>query len=296
MTFLQMLAGLWLAGLITALLLSDRVIRPRALRWSWILLFAFVVLGYGFLMDVISSQDYFDLRPLIGMLQKWTLLAGLLALVVSLWPIRWPGRLPRQQRMRPSNQIAQAMRRLEQKGGLAPPGQAEALGVMRAIQARFSVRAYQDRPVESDKLLAVLEAGRLAPSAKNRQPWRFVVVQDSQTRQKLVGPCNGQAFVAQAPAVIAAVGLLPDRIMDCQVPGDPVDVAIAVDHMTLAAVELGLGTCWVGKFDQDQVRRLLHIPNDVKIIELLTLGYPAEPPRTKVRKVMDEIVCWEQWQ
>jgi nitroreductase len=169
------------------------------------------------------------------------------------------------------------------------------VNVQDAIRSRYSVRAYQDRPVEQDKLLAVLEAARLAPSGGNRQPWKFVVVRDAQTRGAMMAACSGQAFIGQAPVVIAAVGTMSDRVMKCQVPGDPVDVAIAIDHMTLAAVELGLGTCWVGAFDQDAVRRVLGVPDSAKVIEVLALGYPADKPRAKDRKAMEEIVCWERW-
>ena len=83
--------------------------------------------------------------------------------------------------------------------------------------------------------------------------------------------------------------------MSCQVPGDPVDVAIAIDHMTLTAAELDLGTCWIGAFDQDAVRGLLGIPPTAKVIEVLTLGYPADSPRPKSRKPAGEVVCWERW-
>lgn len=164
-----------------------------------------------------------------------------------------------------------------------------------AITQRCSIRAYEDRPVEPAKLQAVLEAARLAPSGNNRQPWKFVVVQDAQAREEMMAACRGQTFIGQAPVVIAACGLMPERIMSCQVPGDPVDVAIAIDHMTLAAVELGLGTCWIGSFDQDAVRKVLGIPSTAWVIEVLTLGYPAETGRPKTRKALDEIVCWERW-
>lgn len=169
------------------------------------------------------------------------------------------------------------------------------MDVQEAVRARYSVRLYEPREIEEDKLLAVLEAGRLAPSGNNRQPWRFVVVRDSLTREKLVEACAGQKFIARAPVVIAAVGLMPDRMMQCQVPGDPVDVAIAIDHMTLAATHLGLGTCWIGAFDQGAVRDVLGIPDTAKVIEVLTLGYPDGRPPTKNRKALEEIVCWERW-
>jgi len=169
------------------------------------------------------------------------------------------------------------------------------MDVQEAIRLRYSVRAYEDRAVEPEKLEAVMEAARLAPSGGNRQPWRFVVVREAATRAKLVEACNGQKFIGQAPVVIAAVGTEPERVMSCQVPGDPVDVAIAIDHMTLTATALGLGTCWIGAFDQDAVRELLGIPAAAKVIEVLALGYPADSPRPKSRKKAEEVICWERW-
>ena len=169
------------------------------------------------------------------------------------------------------------------------------MNVQEAIAKRYSVRSYEPREVESEKLTAVLEAARLAPSGNNRQAWKFVVVRDADLRGKLVAACGNQKFVGQAPVVIACVGLTPDGVMQCGVPRDPVNLAIAIDHMTLAAVELGLGTCWIGAFDQDAVRDVLGIPTDVRVIEVLTLGYPADSLQPKSRKSLDEIVCWEQW-
>ena len=169
------------------------------------------------------------------------------------------------------------------------------MNVQEAIRNRYAVRSYQDRPVEQDKLLTVLEAARLAPSGSNRQPWKFVVVRDAEVRQKLAVACHNQKFVSQAPVVIAGVGLMPDRMMSCQVPGDPVDVAIALEHMSLQATELGLGTCWIGAFDQDAVRQVLGMPRTAKVIDVMTLGYPADAPRAKDRKPLEDVVCWDQW-
>jgi nitroreductase len=165
-----------------------------------------------------------------------------------------------------------------------------------AIKSRYSVRSYQNKPVEQEKLDRILDAARLAPSGSNRQPWKFVVVRDAETRKKLVPACSNQEFVGQAPVVIAGVGLMPDRIMSCGVPGDPVDVAIALEHVALAATAEGLGTCWMGSFHQDQIRTLLGIPANAKVIEVMTLGYPADHPRPKTRKPMKELVCYDQWQ
>jgi nitroreductase len=160
-----------------------------------------------------------------------------------------------------------------------------------AIKSRYSVRSYLNKPVEQGKLDRILEAARLAPSGSNRQPWKFVVVREAEARKKLVPVCSDQEFVGQAPVVIAGVGLMPDRVMSCGVPGDPVDVAIALEHVALAATAEGLGTCWIGSFHQDQIRTLLGIPANAKVIEVMTLGYPADHPRPKTRKPMKELVC-----
>ena len=165
-----------------------------------------------------------------------------------------------------------------------------------AIEKRYSVRAYEDTPVEQEKLDRILDAARLAPSGANHQPWKFVVVRDAATRKKLAPACNDQAFVAEAPVVIAGVGLESQRVMSCGVPGDPVDLGIAMEHIALAAAAEGLGTCWIGAFKQDQVCKLLGVPAGAKVIEVMTLGYPADEPRPKKRKAIGEIVCYEKFQ
>lgn len=162
-----------------------------------------------------------------------------------------------------------------------------------AINLRQSTRDFDDRPVPEDKLLRVLEAARLAPSASNRQPRRFVVVRDAETRQALSRAAGGQAHVAQAPVVIACVATMPDYVMRCGVPSYPIDIAIAVDHMTLAAVEEGLGTCWVGGFWQEPARAALKVPDNYRVVILMPLGYPRQELRPKLRKSLDEVVCRE---
>lgn len=168
------------------------------------------------------------------------------------------------------------------------------MDVYEAIRARRSVRAYQDKAVEDDKLQRVLDAGRLSPSAGNRQERKFVVVRDAGRRQAVAEAC-GQAWMTQAPVIVAVVGTTPEAVMHCGVPTDPVDCAIAIDHMTLAAVAEGLGTCWIGHFTQDPCRRLLGVPDGAAIIELMTLGHPAESPGPRPRKPLDEVVCQEQY-
>lgn len=166
--------------------------------------------------------------------------------------------------------------------------------LMDAVRDRRSVRSYIDRPVEEEKLNAVLEAGRLAPSARNLQDWKFIVVRDPATRLKLAHAARDQAFVGLAPVVIAACGT-SDLVMTCGQPAYAIDAAIAVDHMTLAAQSLGLGTCWIGAFYEDQVREILGVPAGVRVVALLPLGYPAQTARATPRKKMEEIVTYEHW-
>ncbi len=172
------------------------------------------------------------------------------------------------------------------------------MDVMEAIRARFSVRDYEDKAVEQEKLNSILEAGQLAPSASNRQEWRYVIVRDKATRQKLMKAAKGQAFVAEAPVVIACCAETDEHVMTCGQLCYPIDVAISVDHMTLKAVEEGLGTCWVGAFYEDEVKKILGIPDAIRVVELLILGYPKYPkPRgRKSRKKLSEIVMYEKWE
>ncbi len=171
------------------------------------------------------------------------------------------------------------------------------MDVSETIRKRFSVRDYLEKPVEEEKLNSVLEAGRLAPSANNRQPWVFVVVRDEAMRKQVAQAAMGQAFVGEAPVVIVACATDPERMMHCDVPDYAVNLAIALTQMTLQAVEEGLGTCWIGAFDQQEVKAVLGIPTGVKVVELLPLGYPAtEPPAVKSRKPLGEIVMYDRWQ
>ncbi|HOK29777.1 MAG TPA: nitroreductase family protein [bacterium] len=169
------------------------------------------------------------------------------------------------------------------------------MDVYDAIKTRRSVRAYQDKPVPEDVLKRILEAARLAPSASNRQDWKFIVVRDSGNRRAVAQAANNQMFIAQAPVIIVAVSLNPDRIMSCEVPSYAVDLAIAVDHITLAATAEGLGTCWIGAFSQREMKKVLDIPERYKVVTLTPLGYPADSPRPKVRKPLEEIVCYEKF-
>ena len=170
------------------------------------------------------------------------------------------------------------------------------MDVIDAIRKRISVRSFLDKSIEDGILKLILEAARLAPSAKNIQEWVFIVVKDKNTRKKLMQAAKNQAFVAEAPVVIACCATVTDYKMTCGQSAYPIDLAIAITHMTLEATELGLGSCWVGAFYEEQVKEILKIPNDVRVVELLALGYAkAGQVEKQSRKTLDEIVRYERW-
>ena len=170
------------------------------------------------------------------------------------------------------------------------------MAVMDAIKARKSVRSYLSKPVEDEKLNAVLEAARFAPSASNRQEWRFVIVREHETRKMLATVAGGQTFVAEAPVLIVACAETDGHIMRCGQLSYPIDVAIALDHMSLAAVDLGLGSCWIGLFEEKKVKAILHIPEEIRVVELMLLGYPSDPTvLAKKRLPLTRIVKYERW-
>jgi len=170
------------------------------------------------------------------------------------------------------------------------------MDIFEAIKKRRSVRSYLDKPIEEEKLNAILEAGRLAPSASNRQEWRFVIVKNREVRKKLGEAANEQSFVGEAPVVIVACAVTDGHVMSCGQLCYPIDVAIALDHISLAAVEQGLGTCWIGAFNESKVKEILGIPKEIRVVELMPLGYPAaRMERKKNRLPFKKIVKYEHW-
>jgi len=146
------------------------------------------------------------------------------------------------------------------------------------VRTRRSIRSYKPDPVPEEVLDRVLEAVRVAPSGSNRQPWRFIIVRDEAVKKRLVSACDNQRFIAQAPVVIVACGfnINYDR---GEYMGDMsmlVDVAIAFTHLVLAARNEGLGTCWVGAFNNEEVKKVLGIPGDVNVVAVTPLGYPKD--------------------
>lgn len=165
------------------------------------------------------------------------------------------------------------------------------------IKQRYSVRKYKDIPVEHDKLLAVLEAARLAPSAVNKQPWHFVVFQLPEDRREVTDTYHRE-WIKKAPVIIL---ICADHSQSWKRGSDEkdfadVDVAIAVDHMTLQAADLGLGTCWVCNFDAKRCAEICRMPLHIEPLVMLPLGYPEEEEvPEKKRKTPEEVIHWGEF-
>ncbi|MDI9469174.1 MAG: nitroreductase family protein [Bacillota bacterium] len=161
--------------------------------------------------------------------------------------------------------------------------------VQEAIRIRRSIRRYQSRELPAELLDQVLEAGRLAPSARNLQNWRFHVIRDAKLRQESAAACNGQVWIGEAPVVLV-ISETDNRLMGCGQPMGTMNASIAVSYMTLAAAEAGLGTCWIGSFKADELHKLLGLPEEETIVAVTPLGYPAESPEARPRQPREAIV------
>lgn len=160
---------------------------------------------------------------------------------------------------------------------------------------RYSVRAYKSIPVEDNKLDQILEAARLAPTASNRQPFQFIVIHTA-GREEELRLIYDRAWFVKAPLVICACGIAnqawirQDGKNYCEV-----DVSIAMDHLVLAATDIGLGTCWIAAFDPQAAREVLKLPGNIEPIAFTPIGYPDDQPRDKKRKDIVELIRHEQW-
>jgi nitroreductase len=174
------------------------------------------------------------------------------------------------------------------------------------INNRRSVRGYNDKTVEVEKLEQVLECARWAPSWANKQCWSFIVIKDRDTIEAISKSALVNKWLSKAPSIIVACA-------DPNLSGSHnnmdyflVDVSIAMEHLVLAAANLGLGTCWIGAFDENKVKKILNIPGNIRVVALTPIGYPAEKPnfrekmtqkivKSSKRKPLDEIVHHEKW-
>lgn len=153
------------------------------------------------------------------------------------------------------------------------------MNVLEVIRNRRSVREFSPREIPEEIVERLKESIRLAPSACNYQPWKFVLVRDELLRHKLADASHRQTFVAEAPLVVVGVGF-PDKAykrMGGNGNSVEMDIAISLDHLSLAAAAEGLGTCWIGAFSEESVREIVNAPDDSRIIALMPVGYPARP-------------------
>ena len=152
------------------------------------------------------------------------------------------------------------------------------------IVNRRSVREYKSIPVEWEKIERILEAGRLAPTAKNRQEWKVLIVNDKIVIQKMVSACADQTFIGSAPILLVAISTDDSYTMRCGIKAGNVDTSLVLENIALQAVKEGLGTCYIGAFYQKPVKELLSIPKDKTVIQILTLGYPNDKAQPRIRK------------
>lgn len=160
------------------------------------------------------------------------------------------------------------------------------MDVSEAIKKRWSVRSYMSTPVPDEDLALILEAARLSPSARNRQHRKYVVVRPG---EEFVQACNGQSWIGKAPLAIA--GIVDPSVTNWAVA----DMSIAFDHMVLQATELGLGTCWIGAFDEGKVKGLLGVPEGKNVVAILVIGYPDENESHKKKEALESMWAWDRY-
>lgn len=210
------------------------------------------------------------------------------------------------------------------------------MDVSEAIQKRVTIRRWKPNPVEKEKIVKVLEAGRRAPSWGNTQPWRFIVVQDKAKIEELAKAAGGQPQISTAAVVIVCCGLMeafsqkmhreslkqlieagvmdwPDEVLDNVVLGSDLfapyrlgeqamtikageQIMISIAYMTLEALNQGLGSCWAGAISTKDVHRVMNLPKNLLVHDLFLLGYPDEDPKPRPRKEFSKIVFWEKYE
>ncbi len=204
------------------------------------------------------------------------------------------------------------------------------MDVSEAIRKRRSIRKFKPDPIPEEKIRLLLESARLAPSGTNTQPWRFIVIKDNDTKKKLQEAAHNQRHIGRAPVVIVCCadlkafkefpervdeliesGALPERTREVFIPylkkgmdtvtkdalmvAAAANVAIAVEHIVLQAVEIGLGTCWVRWYEDNKVKEILDIPEHVEVMALLPIGVPGEDPSRRPRLELDQLVNGEKY-
>lgn len=173
------------------------------------------------------------------------------------------------------------------------------MDIFEVISGRRSIRKYKDQPVELEKIERVLNMARLAPSWKNLQCWRFLVLTDPERRKALLDAFPdenpGKRALATAPCVIVVCADPSESGVENGMEYYLSDTAIAFDHLCLAAFGLGLGTCWMGWYDEESIKKALSIPHKIRVVGLTPLGYPGQEPKARPRKELEQVAFCEQW-
>jgi nitroreductase len=198
--------------------------------------------------------------------------------------------------------------------------------VYSAVKRRRSIRSYKPDKIPGEVMEKLLEAIRLAPSGGNRQPYRFIIVQDEDRKERIAAACRwypgrpqGQGFIAEAPVVIVACGSVNNAVVryytdegvtlktGWDVPPEvdrnqadyqsvmEIDLAIALDHLTLVAAAEGLGTCWIAALDEREIKELLSVPDDKRVLVVMPVGYTDLWPEPRPRKPLEKIICYETY-
>lgn len=169
------------------------------------------------------------------------------------------------------------------------------MGLLPEIKSRVSVRSFTNKPVSEAQLDRIIEAGRLAPSAKNRQSWRFVVIEDRDVRSRIREAAFGQEFVGQAPVIIALCTTNIEYKMPNGQLSYPIDLSMATSFMMLQAVHEGLGTCVVTTFREEEIKSLLTVPYSMRVVMLLTIGHPSGTSEPTDRLPVERIASHNHW-
>lgn len=179
--------------------------------------------------------------------------------------------------------------------------------MIKEIEMRRSIRKYKNQPVEDEKILQLLEGARIAPSGSNTQPWHFIIVKSEEIKQKISKVSHDQKWMNAAPVHIVCVADIRSRIkedvdisLNENSPEPELkliirDASIAIEHIVLEAENLGLGTCWVAWFIQEEIRPILNIPEDKYVVGIIPVGYADEMPKARPRKKLEEIIHYENW-
>lgn len=173
------------------------------------------------------------------------------------------------------------------------------MDILQVIRDRRSIRKYKDIPVEQEKIEQILDAARLAPSWKNMQCWRFLVLTDASKRAQVLSAFSddnpGKKAIASAPVVIVVCADPTESGVENGIEYFVADTAIAFEHLCLAAHAVGLGSCWMGWYDEAPVKSALGIPDEIRVIGITPLGYPDQEPKPRPRKQLSEIAYFNEW-